>query len=212
MKKYIKYLLIVLFAASIQVQAQQRAVTENGEEVILHENGTWEYQNEEDLISKAIPVNHFPYVKDESATFQLKSTKISMGFWLDPKKWSFQKSKTNEDAEYSLNYKDGDLYAMIITEKVEVPLNSLKQIAVSNGRDAAPDLKVISEELRTVNGIQVLMLHMTGTIQGMKFTYFGYYYSNSSGVVQFMTMTTTNQFEEFKLECEQLLNGLTEIK
>lgn len=210
MKKYI--ILCIIWVTTIQLQAQQRAVTENGEEVILHENGTWEYQNIEDMTSKAIPVNHFPYVKDESATFQLKSTKIPVGFWLDPKKWSFKKAETGEIAEYSINHKDSDMYAMVIAEKVEIPLKSLKTIALSNGREAAPDLKIEKEELRTVNGLEVLMLQMSGTIQGIKFTYFGYYHSNPKGTVQFLGFTSHNMFEEYRLELESLLNGLTEIK
>jgi hypothetical protein len=34
---------------------------------------------------------------------------------------------------------------MIISEKIEVPLESLKNIALNNGRKVAPDLRVVKD-------------------------------------------------------------------
>lgn len=51
------------------------------------------------------------------------------------------------------------------------------------------------------------MLQMDGTIQGIKITYMGYYFSNDSGTVQFITYTSQNLFAAFLPEIEILLNG-----
>ena len=64
-----------------------------------------------------------------------------MNFWLNPKLWSFGKAKNNPAAEYELQLKGKDLYAMIICEKVEIPLVSLKRLAYENARLNAPDLE-----------------------------------------------------------------------
>jgi hypothetical protein len=56
------------------------------------------------------------------------------------------------------------------------------------------------------------MLQMTGTIQGIKFTYFGYYYSNANGTIQFLTYTSDNLFSSYQKDIEEFLNGLVEIK
>ena len=55
------------------------------------------------------------------------------------------------------------------------------------------------------------MMHMTGTIQGVKFTYYGYYYSNSNGTIQFLSYTGNNLIKTYLNDIEILLNGLVEL-
>ena len=55
------------------------------------------------------------------------------------------------------------------------------------------------------------MMQMNGTIQGIKFTYFGYYYSNESGSIQFITYISQNLFEQSKEQMEKFLNGIVEL-
>ncbi|MCC7520261.1 MAG: hypothetical protein IT220_01380, partial [Flavobacteriaceae bacterium] len=104
-----------------------------------------------------------------------------------------------------------DLYGMIISEKVEIPLETLRSIAIENGKSVAPDLKIMKEEYRTVNGLKLLLLQMNGTMQGIKFSYYGYYYSNTNGTVQFITYTSQNLLNSYIPEIEKLLNGIVEI-
>jgi len=191
--------------------AQKKAITELGEEVILFEDGTWKYQSKDQIEEKKIPTNDKKFVKDEKSSFLLKSSKLNVGFWLDPKVWTFKKGVKNEDAEYEMHLKDGDLYAMIITEKMEIPLETLKTLAFENGKEAAPDLKIEKEEFRNVNGKNLLFLQMSGTIKGIKFTYYGYYYSNANGTVQYITYTSQSMLSKFVGECEKLLNGFVEL-
>lgn len=203
-------LLLCLMSINI-VQSQQKAVTGNGEEVILYDNGTWEYQNIEDQKANEIPVNSKKFKKEKESTFLVKSNKINVGFWVNPKKWTFSKALTNDEAEYEFELKGEDLYGLAITEKLEIPLKTLKSIALENGREAAPDLKVVNEEYRTVNGLKVLFLQMNGTMQGIKFSYYGYYFSNENGTVQFVAFTSQNLLDSYVPEIEKLLNGLVEL-
>lgn len=193
-------------------QAQKYAITESGEEVILNDDGTWQYKNKEDSLSKVISLNPKTFNKSPKATFLLKSQKVNLGFWLDPKKWSFKKAITNEEAEYELEFKGGDLYGMIISEKVEIPLETLKELAITNAKSVSPDIRIIKEEYRMVNGKKVLLLQMNGTMKGIKFSYYGYYYSNSKGTIQFITYTSQALMNTFIGTCEELLNGLVEIE
>ncbi|GGG40675.1 hypothetical protein GCM10011344_46920 [Dokdonia pacifica] len=206
-----KIIVALAFLGCITINAQQKAVTELGEEVLLYQNGTWKYANVEDEIAKDTPVNPDPFVKDEDATFLLKSKVTNVGVWLDPTEWSFQKSKDNPEAEYELQLKGEDLYGMIITEKLEIPIENLKEIALENGRDAAPDLEVIQEEYRTVNDQKVLFLQLNGTLQGIKFTYYGYYYSSPTGTVQFITYTSQGLLKSYIEDCEKILNGFVRL-
>jgi hypothetical protein len=192
-------------------QAQQKAVTETGDEVILYEDKTWKYQNENVLEVTEIPTNPTAFIKDDSSTFLLKSSKLNIGFWLNPKQWSFTKATSNEEAEYELQLRDEDLYGMIITEKVEIPLASLKAIAIENGQSVAPDLEIIKEEYRIVNDLKVLLLQMNGTLQGVKFSYYGYYFSSPQGTIQFITYTSQNLLDSYKSISETLLNGIVQL-
>ncbi len=208
--KKISLLIICLITISV-TKAQQKAVTETGIEVILYDDATWQYVDHKDEKVSEIPTNRKKFNKDDESSFLLKSNKLNIGIWINPKLWSFKKATTNTEAEYELQLKYGDLYGMILTEKVEIPLEALRSIALENGKESAPDLKIMKEEYRTVNGLKVLLLQMNGTMQGIKFSYYGYYFTSVNGTVQFITYTSQNLLKEYTKHCELLLNGLVEI-
>ena len=198
---------IQLFSC-LSTAAQTNAVTSNGEEVILYSNGTWRFVNKEDSNVSKLDTNKIAFTKTSEATFLLKSNVTSVGINFNPKKWSFKKSTSNKDAEYSFQLKDNDAYGMMITERIEVPLESLKNIALENARNIAPDIKAVKEEYRNVNGVTVLFMQLNGTTQGIKFTYLGYYFSNEKGTVQLVSYTPQSLLNEYKTQLMELLNGL----
>ena len=206
------FILGLLLMSTTFVKAQINAVTESGEEVFLYDNGTWKYANEKDDAEAEIKLNDKPYTKDKNSTFVVKSKKVNIGIWIDPKDWSFTKTSSNEHAEFQFQKKGEDLYAMLIAEKMEISLEALKNIAVQNAKAAAPDIKVVSEEYRNVNGIKVLMIQMAGTVQGMKLVYCGYYYSNDSGTIQLLTYTGENLLKNYHNDIETFLNGLVALE
>jgi len=189
--------------------AQIIAVTQGGDEVVLYDDGTWSYVGEPE--SSEIPTNSKKFKKDKDSSFQIKSANVDFGFWINPKEWTFKKGLTNDDAEFELTLKNEDLYGMIITEKIEIPLEALGNIAVENARAVAPDVRIVEQEFRNVNGLDVLFLQMDGTTQGIKFSYYSYYYSNESGTVQFVTYTAQNLLDSYREKCEKLLNGMVEM-
>jgi hypothetical protein len=209
----VKKVIILIFNLILAqfVLAQQKAVTEKGEEVILLKDGTWKYVQENNNLDNEIKTNTSKFKKNDEATFLLKSNKVKIGFWLNSKIWSFKKATNNSEAEYELQLKDGDLYGMVISEKIQIPIETLKSIAIKNASEVAPDVKIMKEEYRIVNGIKVLLLQMNGTMQGISFSYLGYYYSNTSGTVQFVTYTSSNLLESYLPKIESLLNGIVEL-
>lgn len=205
-----KFFWVFLIAVGIYSPAiaQERAVTSTGEEVILFDDGTWKYMDVDLPTVDEITTNPRNFTKAKESSFLLKSKKTKNGFWINPKKWDFRKGTDNPDAEYELQLKEGDLYGMIITEKVEIPLEALKNIALTNAKSVAPDVKVVKEEYRNVNGLKVLCMQLNGTTQGIKFSYFGYYYSDESGTLQFITYTAQSLIDEYRDTAESLLNGI----
>jgi hypothetical protein len=209
-----KLLILLVFSIlSLSTNAQIKAVTEKGDEVVLYSDGTWKYVDENKIEEEdSIEFNNKKFEKNSSSTFLVKSNKVDLGIWIDSKKWSFAKAKEGEAAEYEFDFKKGDLYGMLITEKIEIPLELLPTVAVENAKEVAPDVKIIKKEYRTVNSIKVLMMHLEGTTQGIKFSYYGYYYSGASGTVQLVTYTARNLLTSMLPEIEMLINGLVELK
>ncbi len=205
-----KLIFLCCLMNALYCSAQIKAVTENGDEVILYNDKTWVYANGDSDASGEIPTNNAIFSKSKDASFLVKSKTVNnIGIYINPKKWTFKKADSDTEAEYSFQLKDKDAYGLIITERIEIPLETLKGIALDNARKIAPDIKIVMEEYRTVNDKKVLCLQMNGTTQGVKFSYFGYYYSSESGTIQFITYTSQNLLKEYKAELEEFLNGFT---
>ncbi len=200
---------VLLLAFAFHAQASQRAITDEGDVVILNDDGTWTRESPESRPETKIVMNPTSFVKQASASFLLKSKKNNAAFWIDPKKWSFKKSASNEEAEYAFQLKGKDLYAMAITEEIEIDLVGLAQIALQNARNAAPDARIISQEYRMVNGVKVMQMKISGTLQGIKFIYLGNYFSDKSGSTQFITYTSQGLLEKYRGEIDAFLNGFT---
>ena len=179
---------------------------------MLYEDGTWKYVDSEVAELTEIKTNPKKFKKGDKNTFLLKSRAFNAGLYINPKKWTFIRGKNNEDAEYELQLKGGDLYGMIITEKIQIPILSLREIALSNARDVSPDIKITKEEYRNVNGQDLLLLQMDCTLSGIKFSYYGYYNSNENGTVQYITYTAQILLKGYIDQCEALLNGLVVIE
>ncbi|HEY1406371.1 MAG TPA: hypothetical protein VF857_07165, partial [Spirochaetota bacterium] len=68
--------------------------------------------------------------------------------------------------------------------------------------------RVIQEENRVVNGKNILCMKMQGTIDGIDFMYYGYYYAGKAGVIQHITFAPSNLFSEYEPDMLNFLNGL----
>ncbi|MCF8294808.1 MAG: hypothetical protein K9I34_01990 [Bacteroidales bacterium] len=199
------FLLSFLMMMALQGLTQIKAITETGDEVLLNMDGTWVY-----LVApeeSEITINDKKFKKPEDAGFLVKSKITNCAVWINPKEWTFNKGGSNEDAEYYFEKKDRDLYAMLIPERSQIPLETMKMVAFENAKSAAPDIRIEKEEYRFVNDLKILMLQMSGTIQGIRFTYYSYYYSDESGTNQLITYTSENLFKTYKSEMEDFLNG-----
>ena len=142
-----KLFLAGLMLISIQlINAQINAVTETGDEVILYEEGTWKYLNDSINENSEISVNDTEFLKNKKSTFLVKSRKVKVGIWINPKRWSFTKGTENDAFEFQFQKKGDDLYAMLISEKMQIQIETLKNIAIENARSAAPDMKVVKEK------------------------------------------------------------------
>jgi dipeptidyl aminopeptidase/acylaminoacyl peptidase len=135
-----------------------------------------------------------------------KALRGPFGVWIDPQKWT-QDSSEEDPVKISFNHKTGDAYAIVISERIGLTTETLKNAAVANAKKVMPDVKIVSEEKRVVKGKELLCLKLAGTLQGTPFIYYGYYYGGSEGTLQVVTATASNIFDEFKQDFDDFLNG-----
>src|SRR6185503_21124335 len=108
MKKII--LLSGLIFASVFCFSQQSAVTETGNLVILYDNGTWTYMHKDTNTSTEVPVNTETISINPNSLFLLKSSRISMGCYIDTNKWTIKRLGDSEAAEFEINNMGSGLY------------------------------------------------------------------------------------------------------
>ena len=206
-------IVLLLCVFSFNIAASKKAVTDEGDVVVLNDDGTWRYEDGKASNDIEIPINPNAFKKHNTSNFALKSTKTNSSFFINTKKWKFKKNEKGHDsAEYTFELKNSDLYGMAISEQIEIDVEELANIAFDNAKEAAPDAKVVKKEYRIVNGNKVIYMEMVGTIQSIKFKYLGYYHSNSSGSTQYLAYTSTNLVDKYKTEIDNFLNGLSVIQ
>ena len=140
------------------------------------------------------------------ATQEIELLSGRAAVWYDPAKW--KETKSTDPGRRNFSHSSGDGYASIISERIEIPVEKLREIALSNARQAAPDVRIVEEQKRRVNGTDVVLLRMEGSTTGIKFTYLGYYYGGTVGTLQVITWTGQNLFSEYRKDFEEFLNGL----
>ncbi|MDX2246730.1 MAG: hypothetical protein SF052_08150 [Bacteroidia bacterium] len=205
-------LLFIVCFMPIRLWAQEIAVTERGDTVFLYANGTWSYYNEGMQTGQStieIRMNDQPHTKPEKSIKKISGLNDAYEVWYDEKKWKrVPPGELNPEADIALKFMDGDAYAMVIYEEVEIPAANLSQIAIDNAANVAPDIKMIDREYRVVNNDTLVWMRMDGTANGIKIAYYSYYFSNTKGAIQFHTFTGQNLMDKYKEELENLLDGL----
>lgn len=199
---------LLLFIFIMPMYSQIRAVTEIGEEVLLHSNGQWEYV-EEQPDTVVILTNPTLFTSKENQSFDIKSKNTNTIVKLDAKQWTFGPGKNNQDAEYEFKLKRKDLYGMLITEGIEIPVENLAEIAIEYMKSASTNSVVLKKEYRQVNGQKVIYIEMSGKSMGIDLIYRGYYFSNLTGSTQLITWTSKNLQDKYTAETMDFLNGLT---
>ena len=213
--KFIISFSILIFASQFTI-GQEIAVTERGDSVVLYSNGAWDYydnyMNDSDEIPE-IRMNSNSFSKPVSSTKKINGSNQSYEVWYDDKAWKrVPVGELNPEADIALQLLKGDAYAMAIYEEVEIPVENLSQIALDNAVNVAPDIKMIDQEYRNVNGNKLVWMRMDGTTQGMKISYYSYYFSNEKGSIQFHAFTGQNLLDKYKTDIENLLNGFMTVQ
>ena len=195
-----KIFTLAVLLQSLTFIAQQRALTEDGKEVVLFDNGTWKFVNESDAkVLETIVTNNNVFEKPKTASFLIKSKKVDVGVYFDPKKWKLATQKISPHVEYFFaerNSNDG-YFGFMITEKVQIAtLKNLKDLIIENVNRNVDYFRLKESEYRTVNGMKVLYIRYAANTKGMDFEYSGNYYINSDGYAGMVGFASQKVFEQ----------------
>lgn len=218
-------------------QAVQRARTENGREVILRGDGTWVFadpgpqppqpppaqspapQAARPQLQPLFPTpqgtgtapqpgatNALPIHRPADATTAYTTRRGNFRFWYNPQKW--RPTPENPDGRVQFQLAGQDAFIVLIPEGTPLPIPQLKTVAIENARQAGTDVRIVSEQPRSIGGREVLQMQFNVTIDRVPITFVGYYYGDPQGSVQLVGFTSQQDFQRFRAQIQEGLDGL----
>ncbi|MCG8572469.1 MAG: DUF3157 family protein [Spirochaetes bacterium] len=199
MKKIILTLLFAFLTVSV-LFGDIKAITADGRQVILMDDGTWEWAVDEET------TEIYGYSKPEKSKANVKGKKIDYKIWYNSKIWKAKKKPGA--SEYSFEAKNSTMYGMVIPEKEYFDRDVLLEVALMNAKDASENVEVLEREERVVNGKKIIYMKMKAVIENLNFIYMGYYYSHEDfGSIQVIAYTLDSFLEAYENDMEDFLNG-----
>ncbi len=214
MKKIRAFTALAAFLIITPLQAAEGtyATTEDGQGVILYTNGTWAFKSIP-AQSKAATIKNRKERKVNTSDADVPATifrgkkgiyKIAYNGTL----WKKKKSK-NGDAEIQLEYKGGNGFAMLIFDRTPIPLDKLKQQAITNMNSVVSQVEIVSEEKKQINGYKAIQLKINSIIEEAPISYLNYYVTGDWGTIQFVSYTAATLMPDYEDDFLDLLDGLT---
>jgi hypothetical protein len=202
----IKYFscLLLWFLYLQESHSQITAITEDGKAVMLFSNGSWRYLNDSVMVSGLMPIS---LNTPPGATEKIKNIGGDFEIWFNPRQWKILPESLYENAEYSFEHIDGELIALVIAEKIQVPLQKMKAAAVENFNKTATEYKITEEQNIQVNGTDGLLLKIDALVDGVPFAYLNAYFSTAQGTFQVMSFTGYNLFDRYRKDMTDLISG-----
>ncbi len=210
-----KLIITALFLLSYQTEAQIKAVTDEGKEVVLFDNGTWKFANDSDAkVLETITNNETPFTKDKASTFLYRCKKVNAGIYVNPKIWKITDAFKAPMIEYAFtNNLNSSIFGIVVSETAEIgSLKNLKELIVISTQNRADYFKLKESEYRTVNGLKVLYLRYLVNTKGLDFEYQTYAYLTENGYCAITGYAFAKNFDQSKAELDRFLNGLVETK
>lgn len=175
--------------------------TEDGKEIILLSDGTWEQVRTEE--PPASPLNSNP----QQSKILIKGKRGTYGIWIDEDKWRMSNAIFDPTAEFTFEHSTGNVYAMVIAETSYIPFAQLGNIALENVKRTARNAQITCKEKRSINANEMLYITIEGTIQTIPFVFFGYSYSDEAGTIQIITYAAKDLIDNFESDLIEFFNG-----
>lgn len=161
------------------------------------------------------------YTRPLAATKMIKGDKVAYELWIDKNKWEIYGSKDagfidfrnmqegqGTGLSHVLKHDSGE--SMAIIQEIRAPTNfgTLHETlaeSLSTGQGS-----IVDEEIRTVNGSDMLYIKWIEDLGDSKIVWLSYYLSNSGGHMRLAAGTTEQLLAEYESDIMELLNGLVD--
>jgi hypothetical protein len=203
------FLPVIAFLFAFQAGAQVTAITEEGRAVLLFSNGTWRYLNDSVRVS-TLDLPH--YTIPGNSTRLLKGKETPYELWYNAEKWNLLPDTVYENSEYAFEYDNGELIAMMITERMQVPLNTIKEAATGSFKRKGSECRIAEEQKIMVNGTEGLLLKIDALVDGIPVSYLNGYFSTREGTFQLITYTAYNLFDRHRKAMMELICGFVSVE
>jgi hypothetical protein len=202
MKKLFLPFLGLLFA--FETGAQITAITEKGSAVILFSNGTWRYLNDSVKVPTLDPPH---YTIPVSSTAVLKGEETRYVVWYNNNKWNLLPDTAFASSEYAFEDQSGELIAIIIAERTQIPLTTVREAAINSFKKNGSECRIAEEQKIWVNGTEGLLLKIDALVDGIPVSYLNGYFSTREGTFQLITYTAYNLFDLHRGDMIELISG-----
>jgi hypothetical protein len=203
------FLLVIALVFAFQARAQVTAITEEGRGVLLFSNGTWRYLNDSVRVS-TLDLPHYTVPGKSKSLVKGKESRYKL--WYNKEKWNLLPDTVYKNSEYALEFKDGELIAMMITERVQVPLTTIKEAAIESFKKDGSECRIAEEQKIMVNGTEGLLLKIDALVDGMPVSYLNAYFSTREGTFQLITYTSYNLFDRHRNDMTELISGFVTVQ
>ena len=112
-------------------------------------------------------------------------------------------------ASESLQYMhtSDEAFFRVIAERVQIPIENLEDIALTNARTVDPNARVVKRGWRLVNGQRLMVLEIDLTLEKVPCAFYGHYYSGNSGTIQIVGWTAKNLLDEYRSAFDAVVSG-----
>ena len=128
----------------------------------------------------------------------------------DPGQWNPEIS--HDDGQFVFAHSSEAGHAVIIAERIAMPLGSIEDVALANAQAVDPHAKIVFRNRRRVGGMVLSFLKIEAELDTVPMIYCGYYYGGENGTVQLVTYTEKARFPEYEKVFMDFLNGFVVSK
>lgn len=201
MKKTVLALIFVFVSAVVAAQTI-RAITEDGRDVLLSPNGTWQFNTTPSSENKAPPAS------GDRSTYQ--PAMQSANFTFDSSEWAIRpQDEKDERGKRSFQHKSLPIYGMVISDELQGTNKAMKNVIISNAQGAGKIIATLVDQVKSVNGKSVGTLRTVMESEGLRFVFDYLYFADNTGNIQVICYTGQSLFSKYQADCQKFLNGLS---
>ncbi len=123
----------------------------------------------------------------------------------DPDHW--KQTAPGTDGQVALEHSSGDAHAIVIAERIQLPLGAVEDIALENAQTVDPKAEVVFRQQRRINGVDIRFAKIEARVNEVPMVYWGCSYGGEYGAVQVVTYAAKTLWAGYEKEFTDFLNG-----